>query len=99
MSSQGACWNPFRCQLPSLSGHLLVVAHGSKFLLRSLEAEGTTWQLVALGPGEVPVSLDPENLLDGGLFGLAAAVMHHMLPRRALPPGGRTRPPSPDRVR
>jgi DNA polymerase V len=79
-------------------GHLLVVAHGGKFLLRPLEAEGATWQLAALGPGEAPVPLDPENLLDGGLFGAAAAVVHDMVPRRALPLGGRPRPTSPGKL-
>lgn len=70
-------------------GHLLVLAHGGKFLLRPLEVEGTYWQLAALGPGEAPLPLDPANLFDGGLFGVAAAVVHPMVPSRTLPQGER----------
>lgn len=79
-------------------GHLLVVAHGGKFLLRPLEVEGTSWQLAALWPGEAHLPLDPANLLDGGLFGVAAALVHHMVPRRVLPQGERPRPASPDKL-
>jgi DNA polymerase V len=41
-------------------GHLVVVAHGGRFLLRSLEVEGENWQLAPISPEEAPVRNDSE---------------------------------------
>jgi DNA polymerase V len=60
-------------------GHLLVVAHGGRFLLRPLEVEGENWRLAALSPGEVPLPLDPGDLETSGLFGVGVAVVHHLV--------------------
>ncbi len=59
-------------------GHLVVVAHGGRFLLRPLMVEGGSWQLAALSPGEAPLPLDPEDLETSGLFGVGVAVVHHL---------------------
>ncbi|MEB3316756.1 MAG: S24 family peptidase [Cyanobacteriota bacterium] len=80
-------------------GQLLVVAHAGTFLLRPLEVEGTSWRLAALGPGEAPLPLDPNQPWDGGLFGVAAAVVHDLVRRRPPPPRGRARPARLDRLR
>ncbi|MFN9628972.1 MAG: hypothetical protein ACK59A_01900 [Cyanobacteriota bacterium] len=42
--------------------------------------------------------LDPETLLDSGLFGVAAAVVHDLVPHRVQPTGGRPRPTSPGKL-
>jgi DNA polymerase V len=57
-------------------GHLVVVAHGERFLLRPLEVEGENWCLAALSPGEVPLALDAADLETSGLFGVGVAVVH-----------------------
>ncbi|MFM7641532.1 MAG: LexA family protein [Cyanobium sp.] len=67
-------------------GHLVVVAHGGRFLLRPLEVEGGSWQLAAISPGEAPLALDPGDLEISGLFGVGVAVVHHLRRRKlALP--------------
>ncbi len=58
--------------------HLVVVAHGERFLLRPLEVEGENWRLAALSPGKVPLPLDPADLETSGLFGVGVAVVHHL---------------------
>jgi DNA polymerase V len=60
-------------------GHLVVVAHGERFLLRPLEVEGENWRLASLSPGEVPLPLDPGDLETSGLFGVGVAVVHDMV--------------------
>lgn len=63
-------------------GHLVVVAHSGRFLLRPLVAENEQWHLAALGPTEAPIPLDRANLLDAGLFGVAVGAVHHLLKTR-----------------
>jgi DNA polymerase V len=60
-------------------GHLVVVAHKGRFLLRPLEVEGDNWHLAPLGPEETPLALDPGDLVESGLFGVGAAVVHQLL--------------------
>jgi DNA polymerase V len=60
-------------------GHLVVVAHKGRFLLRPLEVEGENWRLAALSPGEVPLALDAADLETSGLFGVGAAVVHELV--------------------
>jgi DNA polymerase V len=60
-------------------GHLVVVAHKGRFLMRPLEVEEGTWHLAALGPEEVPLALDPGDLVVSGLFGVGVAVVHQLL--------------------
>ncbi|MFM9047245.1 MAG: hypothetical protein ACKOOH_06250 [Cyanobium sp.] len=67
--------------IPQL-GHLVVVAHGGKLLLRPLEVEGGSWQLTAVSPGEAPLALDPRDLEASGLFGVGVAVEHHLRRRQ-----------------
>lgn len=67
-------------------GHLVVVGHGGRFLLRPLEVEEGSWQLATLSPGEEPVALDAADLESSGLFGVGVAVVHHLGRRKlALP--------------
>lgn len=63
-------------------GHLVVVAHGGRFLLRLLVAEGDRWSLAPLSPHEGPILLDPLEPLDSGLFGVAVQSVHHLLRSR-----------------
>lgn len=63
-------------------GHLVAVAHGGRFVLRPLQVEGENWQLAPLGPEEAPLPLDPADLVESGVFGVGAAVVHHLLKRR-----------------
>jgi DNA polymerase V len=63
-------------------GHLVVVAHGERFVLRPLQVEGENWQLAPLDPEEAPLPLDPADLVESGVFGVGAAVVHHLLKRR-----------------
>ncbi|MFN9571360.1 MAG: LexA family protein [Cyanobacteriota bacterium] len=60
-------------------GHLVVVAHGERFLLRPLDVEGENWQLAPLGPEEAPLPLDPGDLVESGVFGVGAAVVHDLV--------------------
>jgi len=60
-------------------GHLVVVAHKGRFLLRPLEVEGETWQLAPLSPEEAPLALDPGDLVESGVFGVGAAVVHELV--------------------
>jgi hypothetical protein len=83
----GACGTYQRC--------CLLVAR----LLNSWDQRSERWRPGdALGPGEAPVPLDPETLLDSGLFGVAAAVVHDLVPHRVQPTGGRPRPTSPGKL-
>ena len=63
-------------------GQLVVAAHGGRFLLRPLVAEGEGWQLAPLGAAEVPIPLDRQDPLASGLFGVAVQAVHHLLQRR-----------------
>lgn len=63
-------------------GHLLVVAHGGRFLLRPLRVEGEQWHLAALAISEPPIPLDRRDPLDSGLFGVAVQAVHHLLTKR-----------------
>ena len=60
-------------------GHLLVVACGGRFLLRSLVAEEERWQLAPLGAAEAAIPLDRQDLLSSGVFGVAVQSVHHLL--------------------
>ena len=60
-------------------GHLVVVIHAGRFLLRPLEVEGDNWHLAPLGPEEAPLALDPRDLMESGVFGVGAAVVHQLL--------------------
>jgi DNA polymerase V len=64
-----------------LPGHLLVVAHGERFLLRPLEVDGGIWRLAPLGPDEASLPLDREDLLASGVFGVGIVAVHSMLRR------------------
>jgi SOS-response transcriptional repressor LexA len=66
-----------------LPGHLLVVAHGGRFLLRPLEVDGDVWRLAPLGPGEASLPLNREDLLASGVFGVGMVAVHSMLIRAA----------------
>lgn len=63
-------------------GHLLVVAHGGRFLLRPLVAAGEHWHLASLAAAEAPIPLDRQDLLSSGVFGVAVLVVHHLLKGR-----------------
>jgi DNA polymerase V len=67
-------------------GHLIVVAHDGRFLLRPLVARDNQWHLAALGPDEAPLPLNRQDLWASGLFGVAVQSVHHLLrapnPRR-----------------
>lgn len=63
-------------------GHLLVVAHGGRFVLRPLRVQGEQWHLAALAISEAPIPLDRHDPLDSGLFGVAVQTVHHLLKRR-----------------
>ena len=71
-------------------GHLLVVAHGGRFLLRPLVAEGDHWQLASLDPAEAPIPLDRWDLVDSGLFGVALRAVHQGLRRPVAWANGHT---------
>ncbi|MFN9570421.1 MAG: S24 family peptidase [Cyanobacteriota bacterium] len=60
-------------------GHLVVVAHKGRFVLRPLKVEGETWQLAPLGPEEDSLALDPGDLVESGVFGVGAAVVHDLV--------------------
>lgn len=60
-------------------GHLVVVAHGGRFLLRPLEVEHGSWHLAPLGPEEAPLPLDPADLVESGDFGVGVQVVHHLV--------------------
>ncbi len=64
-----------------LPGHLLVVAHGGRFLLRPLEVDGDIWRLAPLEPDEDSLPLDREDLLASGVFGVAMVAVHSLLRR------------------
>jgi DNA polymerase V len=72
-------------------GHLVVVAHEGRFLLRPLVVRGDQWQLAALGPREGPIPMNRADLLASGLFGVAVQAVHHLLrpwTRGRLAPSG-----------
>ena len=71
-------------------GHLLVVAHGGRFLLRPLIAEGDHWQLASLDPAEAPIPLDRCDLVGSGLFGVALRAVHQGLKRTGAGANGHT---------
>jgi DNA polymerase V len=63
-------------------GHLLVVAHGGRFLLRPLVVEDGRWQLASLSPAEAPIPLEGLETASSGLFGVAVQAVHHLFKRR-----------------
>lgn len=63
-------------------GHLLVVAHGGRFLLRPLVAEGGRLHLAPLGHAEAPLPLDSLEEVASALFGVALLAVHHPLKRQ-----------------
>jgi DNA polymerase V len=65
-------------------GHLVVVAHGGRFLLRPLVRQGERWQLEPLGADEAPIPLDQDALEESGMFGVGVLVVHQLL-RRSPP--------------
>jgi DNA polymerase V len=77
-------------------GHLLVVARGGRFLLRSLVAEEERWQLAPLAAAEAPIPLDRLDPHSSGVFGVAVQTVHHLLktpgPRKGRGPGRGPRP-------
>lgn len=70
-----------------LPGHLLVVAHGGRFLLRPLVVEGGQWHLAPLGAAEAPIPLDGLDPLASGLFGVAVQAVHQGSERRSARSG------------
>ena len=59
---------------------------GGRFVLRYLQVEGENWQLAPLGPEEAPLALDRADLVESGVFGVGAAVVHDLLRgKRAQP--------------
>jgi hypothetical protein len=41
--------------------------------------EGETWQLAPLGPEEDALALDTGDLVEAGVFGVGAAVVHELV--------------------
>ncbi|MFN9644641.1 MAG: LexA family protein [Cyanobacteriota bacterium] len=68
-------------------GHLLVVAHGGRFLLRPLVVEGGRWHLAPLADAEAPIPLDGLDPLASGLFGVAVQAVHQGSGRRLVRSG------------
>lgn len=69
-------------------GHLLVVAHGGRFLLRPLVVEGGQWRLAPLGNAEAPIPLDALDPLASGVFGVAVQAVHQRPQRQRRRPTG-----------
>ncbi|MFN7678550.1 MAG: LexA family protein [Cyanobacteriota bacterium] len=61
-------------------GHLVVVAHGGRFLLRPLVGQADhQWRLAGLGPTDPPIPWNQQDPLASGLFGVATHAVHHLL--------------------
>ena len=62
-------------------GHLVVAEHRGEFLLRPLGRQGDQWVLEPVRPGELPISVEVDNLDESPLFGVAVHAVHHVGPR------------------
>lgn len=80
-------------------GHLVVVAHGGRFLLRPLVRQGEQWQLQPLAAGEATILLDPEAPEESGVFGVGVRVVHPLLGTRKGHASLHSEPPHHDRGR
>ena len=62
-------------------GHLVVAEHRGEFLLRPLGRQDGQWVLEPVRPGELPISVEVDNLDESPLFGVAVHAVHHVGPR------------------
>jgi DNA polymerase V len=63
-------------------GHLVVAEHRGEFLLQDpLAREDGQWILQPVRPGELPISVEVDNLDESPLFGVAVHAVHHVGPR------------------